>query len=183
MDTGAKKRKRSSVKEFCTNCGKDGGNGKGHLVQYCGFVGGRFYNPSAPEEGQKKACKQKFEDIKAMKKGEQVAMIAATGAKEQQTEEKMEAMAKEIKDLKKSVQKLMQFKQHFTAFYQETIKEKGKVKDKGKGKVKGKGKGQLQSQSQRKSKLQPQPPSQIHSFPIARRTEPQQLALYMHHVK
>jgi hypothetical protein len=95
------KRKRSSVNEYCTNCGKDGGNGSGHTVRYCGYLGGRFHNPVDPDQGRKDACKAKHQDMEAAKKPE-----AKSAANSQQVDGKIATMAVEIEELKKSVQEL-----------------------------------------------------------------------------
>jgi hypothetical protein len=148
MDTGAKKRKRSLVKDFCVNCGKDNGNGYGHLVQYCGFPGGKFYKPEDPLAGRKIACKQKFNDeAKAKsesKKMGQITMMATADAKDRQ-----------IEDLQRTVEELQgQFQSMSKAI--KGIDEKLAKFRVIKGKGKGNGKGQQQSQSQSQTPSQSQ---------------------------
>ena len=104
MSTGGK-RKRSSINEVCTNCERDNGNGVGHILEYCGFPGGKFYNAEDPEKGKKDACKQKRTDAAASKKSEQIAMLAVAESKENQ----IEVMAKKIEELEKQVKELNAF--------------------------------------------------------------------------
>jgi hypothetical protein len=157
MDTGAKKRKRSLVKDYCANCGKDGGNGLGHLVQYCGFPGGKFYKHEDPVAGRKLACRAKFNDeAKAKaesKEMDQISMLAAAESKEKQVQDlqrKVEDLEGKMQSMAKALQRLDEKYDKRTAGLMARI-VKGK----------GKGKGQAQpSQSQSPSPSQSQIPSQ-----------------------
>jgi hypothetical protein len=111
MSTGGK-RKRSCLNEVCSNCKRDNGNGVGHILEYCGFPGGKFYNHSDPDEGKRNACKQKRMDAAKSKKSEHISMLAASEAKDHQVEDLQRtvgAMAKEIEELKKNVKSLNTF--------------------------------------------------------------------------
>jgi hypothetical protein len=164
MSSGGAKRKRSSLKEDCSNCGKAGLCSTGHILQYCGFPGGKFYNASDPEAGRRGACKQKRTDAAASKKSEQIAMLAVAESKENQ----IEVMAKKIEELEKQVKELNAF---VVSFRHARTERQRKIVTPSSGWVqgssgwewhgKGKGKGQQQqSQSQSQGQLRHQLPSQ-----------------------
>jgi hypothetical protein len=143
MSTGGK-RKRAVVKEFCTNCSKDGGNGAGHTVLYCAFLGGSFYNAADPDAGKKEACRIKHRDettkkrkaatMEASKKADQFSLLSEES---EAKDVKLRHLADGLYNLQRKVDRLGEFIQSVMGKLQQQEQRSFTSEIKGKGKGKG----------------------------------------------
>ena len=53
------KRKKSGGHEQCSNCRTRGNNASGHTADFCGFLGGKFYDATNILAGKQRACEAK----------------------------------------------------------------------------------------------------------------------------